>query len=178
MVVVLTSVGQLLAPLAKIVVEIVATPTSMPTPRTNMAEHEVAADLFPFFEQVVDSSGAKTLIEMKRPPLNSAHLNQVIGNSVTYSFVHKNRHPTQNTLVPVVGISGSTGKLLMAAYDCARDVLIYTQPHPWFNTRTAAFVEDGLLLLWLCLHHRIFLKELSGSKPCSGYMGGLGGMGS
>ena len=48
-VVVLTSVGQLLAPLAKMVVEIVATPTSMPTPRTNMAEHEVAADLFPFF---------------------------------------------------------------------------------------------------------------------------------
>ena len=118
-------------------------------------------------EEVVDSSGAKTLIEMKRPPLNSAHLNQVIGNSVTYSFVHKNRHPTQNTLVPVVGISGSTGMLLMAAYDCARDVLIYTQPHPWFNTRTAAFVEDGLLLLWLCLHHRIFLKEFSGSKPCS-----------
>ena len=56
----------------------------------------------------------------------------------------------------------------MAVYDCARDVLIYTQPHPWFNTRTAAFVEDGLLL---CLHHRIFLKELSGSKPCSGLHG-------
>ena len=54
-------------------------------------------------EEVVDSSGAKMLIEMKRSPLNSAHLNQVIGNSVTYSFVHKNRHPTQNTLVPVVG---------------------------------------------------------------------------
>ena len=56
------------------------------------------------------------------------HLNQVIGNAVTYSFVHNNKHGDQNLLVPVLGLSGGEGTMTVVMYDCVADTLAYMLP--------------------------------------------------
>ena len=75
-----------------------------------------------------ENTGGKTPIEGKHGCLSPRHLHQVIGNVVTYAFVHRKRHPDQNPLVPAVGISGSYGEMLLAFYDPVLDVLIHTRP--------------------------------------------------
>ena len=76
-----------------------------------------------------ESSGGKTPLELKPSTLSMRHLHQVVGNGITYSFVHHNRHPHQNPFVSALGLSGRHGSLLIVLYDCVKDVLCYTQ---WF----------------------------------------------
>ena len=60
------------------------------------------------------SSGNKTPVEIKSGSLTCRHLHQIVGNAVTYSFIHNKRHPDQNALVPVLGLSGVHGMLIIA----------------------------------------------------------------
>ena len=69
-----------------------------------------------------ESTGAKTLLELKPQALNLRHLHQVIGNTLVYGFVHYNRHPTHNPLVPVLGMSGGLGICMVAFYDPIHDM--------------------------------------------------------
>ena len=55
------------------------------------------------------SSGGKTTIEAKVKSLEIAELNQVTRHAVVMSFIHANRHPAQNALIPALGISGGSG---------------------------------------------------------------------
>lgn len=114
----------------------------------------------------VESSGSKTPIEMKRT-INVTHVHQVVGNVVTYSFVHHHCHPHQNPLVPALGISGGHGTFIVAMYDCVRDVLCYTKPCVWFNSLTAKLQPEGILMIWLTLYHSLFLRWLDGSEATS-----------
>ena len=115
-----------------------------------------------------ESSGSKTPIEVKPVSLTLRHLHQIVGNIVTYSFIHNKRHADQNALVPVLGFSGEQGLLLTAMYDCVRDVLCYVIPQKWFNSFAVRFSREGVLMVWLCLHHTLFLKRLRNSEVKSG----------
>ena len=112
------------------------------------------------------SSGGKTTIEAKVKSLEIAELNQVTGHAVMMSFVHANRHPAQNALIPALGISGGSGEFIVALYDCHRDVLLHLV---WF--REGKFMESAIFLLWLFLHHKIFLSRLA--DVTEGYKSGL-----
>ena len=114
-------------------------------------------------ENLSDSStGAKTGIEMNSGSLGVRARNQVIGNVVTYSFVHNNRHPSQNPLVPVLGLSGSRGTVMIALYNAVKDVLLYSNPCTWLHHDKARFSHQGLLLIWLALHHHFLLNRVTG----------------
>ena len=114
-------------------------------------------------ENLSDSStGAKTGFEMKSGNLGVRARNQVIGNVVTYSFVHNNRHPSQNPLVPVLGLSGSRGTVMIALYDAVKDVLLYSNPCTWLRHDKVKFSHQGLLLIWLALHHHFLLNRVTG----------------
>ena len=73
----------------------------------------------------------------------------MVGNVVAYSFAHQKRHLGQNTLVPVLGLSGGQSLTMVAMYDCKEDVLCYIQPHKWFNSYTMKFSEEGLVMVSL-----------------------------
>lgn len=104
-------------------------------------------------------------MECKPSILGPRHLNQIIGNAV---IIHKNRHPHQNSLVPVVGLSGARATLMVVSYDPIPDTLLYTFPYNWLYQRSATFLNSGLLLLWLCLYHNLFLKQLHDLVVCCG----------
>ena len=115
-----------------------------------------------------DSSGSKTPVEMKMSAFGRPNINQVLGNAVIFSFVQQKRHPTTNPLVPVMGISGNQGSLPFAAYDASSDILLHSVPTPWLDFRSNQFNLTGLFLLWLGLHHRLFLRRTTGEDPHSG----------
>ena len=108
------------------------------------------------------STGAKTGTEMKSCNLGVQARNQVIGNVVTYSFVHNNRHPSQNPLVPELGLSGSRRTVMIALYDSVKDILLYSNPCTWLHHTKAKFSHHGLLLIWLALHHHFLLNRVTG----------------
>ena len=100
--------------------------------------------------------------------LTVRHLHQMVGNVVTNSFAHQTRHPTQNTLVPILGLSGVQSLMMIVMYDCKKDVLCYIQPYKWFNSYAVKFNEEGLVMIWLCLYHSLFLKSLSTEEVQTG----------
>ena len=116
------------------------------------------------------SSGGKATCEAKRVNLGLGDLNQVTGHSVVMSFVHFNRHPDQNSLVPAIGICGKFREFVASLYDCHRDVLLYLHPVQWLNS-SGSFDESAIVLLWLLLHHKLFLCRLSDATEC--YKSGL-----
>ena len=94
--------------------------------------------------------------------LKEDDIDQVIGHAVVASFVHHKRHPQQNPLIPSVGIS-SEGGVIAALYDCQSDVLLSRPPEvTWLNRQDRTLDRCGVVLLWLLLHHSLFLKRLSG----------------
>ena len=111
-------------------------------------------------DEDVGSPGRKIPLEVKASSLTVKHLHQMVGNVVTYSFAHNRRHPHHNPFVPVLGLSGGQNLLMVALYDAVEDVLCYVQPHNWFNSFAACFNELGIFIVWLCLHHSLFLKRV------------------
>ena len=112
------------------------------------------------------SSGAKTTVEGKKANLGPYEMNQVVGHAVTFGFVHNNRHRLQNPFIPALGISGDRCTLMAAFYCPVKDVLIHFLPDEvqWFDIKNRSLVQEGVFVLWLIVHHALFLKRLSGHE--------------
>ena len=105
------------------------------------------------------STVGKASVEAKLIKLGVAELNQVTGHSVVMSFIHLNRHPDQNSLIPAIGICGRSGTYVASLYDCHKDILLHLHPVQWL--KSGNFVESAIFLLWLILHHKYFLCFLA-----------------
>ena len=81
------------------------------------------------------------------------------------SHIHYNRHPNQNPLIPAVGISGVNGELVAILYDCVRDLLFQVVALTWLDVSAGCLNTPVVFMLWLLLHHRLFLKELPADGP-------------
>jgi len=115
------------------------------------------------------STGGKASVEAKAINLGVAELNQVTGHSVVMSFIHINRHPDQNCLVPAIGMCGKSGTYVASLYDCHKDILLHLHPVQWL--KKGNFVESAIFLLWLLLHHKHFLCFLADASKI--YKSGL-----
>ena len=115
------------------------------------------------------SSGAKVTVEGKKANLGPYEMNQVVGHAVTFGFIHNNRHRSQNPFIPALGISGDRCTLMAAFYCPVTDVLMHFLPDEvqWFDLKNRTFVQEGVFLLWLIIHHSLFLKRLSGQESRS-----------
>ena len=56
---------------------------------------------------------------------------------------------------------------MVALYECTKDILIYCNPCEWL-THHQQFRYMGLMLLWLALHHSLFVKKVQVEEPVSG----------
>ena len=107
-----------------------------------------------------ESWGGKVTCEAKQS-FKGNFFDQVLGHAVVSSFIHFNRHPSQNSLIPALAISGVGGEVAAVIYDCCRDVGLKLGPIQWLDVQNRCLVSEGLFLMWLLLHHRIFLMKLS-----------------
>ena len=81
-----------------------------------------------------DSLGGKVSIEAK-VEFKPADIDQLVAQAVVSSHIHYNRHPSQNSLLPSVGISGD-GRFVVVMYDCVLDVLVHTAIMPYVDLIT------------------------------------------
>ena len=104
-------------------------------------------------------------VEAKKSQLEITDINQVVGHAVIMSFIHHIRHPLQCTMVPAIGISCS-GHFAAVLYDCESDILLHLHPVMWWDHSTYQFVETGVTLLWLLIHHSLFLTNHEINSTC------------
>ena len=110
----------------------------------------------------------ETPVEAKARNFSFSMLNQVVGQAVVASFIQRNTYPRMNSLVPAVGISGC-GSMTAAMYDCKHDILLHFHKNTkctceYINKVTGQYYKEAVVLLWLLLHHQLFLKPLSGHQ--------------
>ena len=91
-------------------------------------------------------------------------VHQVSAEAVVSSFIHNNRHPEQNPLVPAVGIAMLEGCVMSAMYDGKLDILLTSSKVRWLETDERHLVKTGVVFLWLLLHHQLFLRNLEGNS--------------
>lgn len=77
------------------------------------------------------------------------------------SYVHSNRHPEQNHLIPAIAVSGLDGEVMAIMYDSYHDVMLHIHPLNWIDVTNNLYVDCGVFILWLLLHHRLFLRGIS-----------------
>ena len=88
----------------------------------------------------------------KKADVNITQMNQVVGHAVVTSFIHKYRHKA-------LSLSCETGEFV-AFYDYIDDILLHLLPIKWNNySELCTFDEGGNTLLWLIVHHRLYLSN-------------------
>ena len=65
-----------------------------------------------------------------------------------------------NALIPAVGISGLEGCVMAVLYDCREDILLTSERVSWLEVDDQQLSRPGIFLLWLLLHHKLFMKPL------------------
>ena len=107
------------------------------------------------FDALTDHCRSATTVDGNLD-LNIKGLNQVTGNAVVSSFIHRHEFPGYNHLVPAILIGGT--EFAVAMYDVEHDIVAHVLRLPWRNK--TALQRDGVFLLWLFLHHKLFLRPL------------------
>ena len=109
------------------------------------------------------STGGKTVYEAKQD-LGGKDVDQLVAQVVVSPFIHKKRHKEQNTLTPAVGLSMLDGSLVAAMYDSKLDILFTSDQVQWLDMDKQGLSVQGVVFLWLLLHHHLFLRELADCK--------------
>lgn len=110
-----------------------------------------------------DSLGSKTVVEAKKY-LQPLHKDQLLAQAVVSSYIHKNRHPDQNPCTPALALSTVDGKMMSFFYDCENDLLLEIGPLRWIDISKSKLVPYAVVLIWLILNHRYFLKPLTEAR--------------
>ena len=106
------------------------------------------------------SAGGKTMLEAKNE-FTVGDIDQITAQAVVSSFTHHFRHREQNPLIPAIGIAAIEGSLVIVMYDCEQDVLLTSDHVQWLDMDERQLSREGVVLLWLTIHHRLFLKNLA-----------------
>ncbi|XP_065836613.1 uncharacterized protein [Oscarella lobularis] len=118
---------------------------------------DLLASPTPHFGSTFITTTSKSLLDSQGEACpDQKHLNQAIGQTIMYSFVHHNLHPEQQSLVPGVLLSRSSFWVLL--YDCVADVLLVSDSVPLFISDSTVLTR-AIAVLWLVLHHKLFLNK-------------------
>ena len=96
-----------------------------------------------------DSLGGKVAVEAKHV-MRPQHRDQLVAQAIASSFIHKKRHPSQNPLIPSVGIIAVDGEMAAMLYDCESDILLEISRVKWLNLEdvsNATLEPSGVLLM-------------------------------
>ena len=94
-------------------------------------------------------------------------IDQILAHAVVASFIHHNRHPAQNPLVPALGLSGvpegttwvGGGEVVALLYNCSTDLALRVEPLPWLDCMSQCLNSRGIFVMSIMLHHRLFLQD-------------------
>ena len=100
---------------------------------------------------------SSTAIDGKYNVLSLGGLSQVTGHTVVTSFVHCNTFSKEHHLLPALLIN--SWDIAAAIYDAEFDVLLHILSLRWRQGRRLR--KAYVCLLWLILHHRLFIRPLS-----------------
>ena len=107
------------------------------------------------------SPGDKTVVEVKRRGLTGV-LNQLVAQTVVFSYTMGNRHPDLNPMVPGIAINAQEYKIVL--FDHVNDLLLITRALPYKKFESSAMDDAGILLLWVVLNHRKFMLSFQTSR--------------
>ena len=82
-------------------------------------------------------------------------LNQLVAQTVVFSYTMGNRHPDLNPMVPGIAINAQEYKIVL--FDHVNDLLLITRALPYKKFESSAMDDAGILLLWVVLNHRKFM---------------------
>ena len=104
---------------------------------------------------------AKTTGSRKRRGLTGV-LNQLVAQTVVFSYTMGNRHPDLNPMVPGIAINAQEYKIVL--FDHVNDLLLITEAIPYKKFESSFMVDAGILLLWVVLNHRKFMLSFQASR--------------
>ena len=107
------------------------------------------------------SPGNKTVVEVKRRGLTGV-LNQLVAQTVLFSYTMGNRHPDLNPMVPGIAINAQEYKIVL--FDHVNDLLLITRALPYKKFESSDMDDAGILLLWVVLNHRKFMLSFQTSR--------------
>ena len=107
------------------------------------------------------SPGDKTVVEVKRRGLTGV-LNQLVAQTVVFSYTMGNRHPDLNPMVPGIAINAQEYKIVL--FDHVNDLLLITRALPYKKFESSDMDDAGILLLWVVLNHRKFMLSFQTSR--------------
>ena len=104
-----------------------------------------------------NSGGERVNIEFKEDTAKSwtSYRNQITGQAVTFAFLEYNRHRDLGAYIPSLYLDSE--RIWFVIYNPKEDHLIMSEKRLKFNKLKGWF--NGVFLLWLILHHRLFFKE-------------------
>ena len=103
----------------------------------------------------------EAVVEVKRRGLTGV-LNQLVAQTVVFSYTMGNRHPDLNSMVPGIAINAQEYKIVL--FDHVNDLLLITRALPYKKFESSAMDDAGILLLWVVLNHRKFMLSLQRSR--------------
>ena len=113
-------------------------------------------------QQTTGSSPSdKTVVEVKRRGLTRV-LNQLVAQTVVFSYTMGNRHPDLNPMVPGIAINAQEYKIVL--FDHVNDLLLITEATPYKKFKSSDMDDAGILLLWVVLNHRKFMLSFQTSR--------------
>ena len=131
---------------------------------TDKAEEE-STESEPESESEADSrdveQSQEAVVEVKRRGLTGV-LNQLVAQTVVFSYTMGNRHPDLNSMVPGIAINAQEYKIVL--FDHVNDLLLITRALPYKKFESSDMDDAGILLLWVVLNHRKFMLSLQRSR--------------
>ena len=131
---------------------------------TDKAEEE-STESEPESESEADSrdveQSQEAVVEVKRRGLTGV-LNQLVAQTVVFSYTMGNRHPDLNSMVPGIAINAQEYRIVL--FDHVNDLLLITRALPYKKFESSAMDDAGILLLWVVLNHRKFMLSFQRSR--------------
>ncbi|XP_033754877.1 uncharacterized protein LOC117337854 [Pecten maximus] len=109
-------------------------------------------------EPNVSESSERTPMEVNMKPVCLSTNQQIIAETIVFSFLQKKRHPEYSQfLFPCIGVNSK--EMVVCFYDSENDILLKSSPVP-LQTVTGKFDVVTIVVSWLVVNHKFLCDGL------------------
>ena len=109
-----------------------------------------------------DDNGSQSRVEIKAHKIEIKNICQVIGQTVCFSFVQKNKH-INDSFRSVPGILMTQTHFTIVIYDPETDILLVSEKIRWMDDKQPGI--QWCILLWATLHYTLYLNAWDPRSP-------------